>query len=283
MILITTAGKVGTEAARLLAQQDEAVRVLVRDPAKASALTQAGAQVIQGDLEIPATIDAAMRGVSAVVLVSPAVPAQELNVISSAVRAGVEHVVKITSKASADSPIPRRRDQTAIEDALIASGLGYTLLRNNAYMQNLLMLAPAIANTQSFGSSAGDGRIGMIDARDVGAVAAQIARSPATHFNKTYWPSGPVAITYADAAGILSEILARPIAYHPLTVEEQTQVMVDAGLPDTLAAMNAQALALFADGDSDWITNDVPAILGRPARTFAQFANDHASAFSYPR
>ena len=147
-------------------------------------------------------------------------------------------------------------------------------------MQNLLMLAPAVANTQSFGSSAGDGRIGVIDARDVGAVAAQIARSPATHSNRTYWPSGPVAITYADAAGILSEILGRPIAYHPLTVEEQTQVMVDAGLPDTLAAMNAQALALFADGDSDWITNDVPAILGRPATTFAQFANDHASAFS---
>ena len=280
MILITTAGKVGTEAARLLAEQDQPVRVLVRDPRKASALTQAGAQVIQGDLEIPATIDAAMRDVSAVVLVSPAMPAQELNVIDSAVRAGVEHVVKITSKATADSPIPRRRDQTAIEDALIASGLGYTLLRNNAYMQNLLMLAPAVANTQSFGSSAGDGRIGIIDARDVGAVAAQIARSPATHSNRTYWPSGPVAITYADAAGILSEILGRPIAYHPLTVEEQTQVMVDAGLPDTLAAMNAQALALFADGDSDWITNDVPAILGRPATTFAQFANDHASAFS---
>ena len=72
------------------------------------------------------------RGVTSVVLVSPAIPRQELNVVDSAVRASVEHVVKITSKASADSPIARRRHQAEIENDLIASGLGYTLLRNNA-------------------------------------------------------------------------------------------------------------------------------------------------------
>jgi uncharacterized protein YbjT (DUF2867 family) len=63
---------------------------------------------------------------------------RELNVVASAARAGVGHVVKITSKASADSPIARRRDQTEIENGLIASGLGCTLLRNNAYMQNFV-------------------------------------------------------------------------------------------------------------------------------------------------
>ena len=167
MILITTAGKVGAEAARLLAQRGEPVRVLVRDPEKATALAQAGADVAVGDLDVPATVDAAMRGISAAVLVSPAIPAQELNVVASAAGAGVGHVVKITSKASADSPIARRRDQTEIENGLIASGLGDTLLRNNAYMQNFLMLAPAIAQTGSFGSSAGDGRVGMVDTRDV--------------------------------------------------------------------------------------------------------------------
>jgi uncharacterized protein YbjT (DUF2867 family) len=96
-----------------------------------------------------------MRGVSAVLLVSPAIPAQELNVAASAVRAGAGHVVKITSKASADSPIARRRAQAELQNGLIASGLGYTALRNNAYMQNFLVLAPAIARTSSFGSVAG--------------------------------------------------------------------------------------------------------------------------------
>ncbi|MDX6333784.1 MAG: hypothetical protein QOG05_1124 [Streptosporangiaceae bacterium] len=280
MILITTAGKVGSEAARLLAQREEPVRVLVRDPDKATALAQAGVEVAEGDLEVPATIDAAMQGVSTVVLVSPAIPGQELNVIDSAVRAGVEHVVKITSKASADSPIARRRGQTEIEDGLIASGLGYTLLRNNAYMQNFLMLAPAIAKTSSFGSSTADGRVGLIDARDVAAVAAEIAVSPAPHAEKTYWPTGSERLSYSDAAAVLSKVLGRPITFHPLTFEEERQAMINAGVPEIVAEMNAQALSLFAQGDSDWITDDVPSLLGRPARTFEQFATDHAGAFS---
>jgi uncharacterized protein YbjT (DUF2867 family) len=280
MILVTTAGKVGAETARLLAQRGEPVRVLVRDPEKATALAQAGAEVTQGDLEVPVTIDAAMQGVSAVVLVSPAIPAQELNVVASAVRAGAGHVVKITSKASADSPIARRRGQAEIENALITSGLGYTLLRNNAYMQNFLMAAPSIAKSNSFGSAARDGRVGMIDTRDVAAVAAEIAAAPAPHAGKTYWPTGPQAITFSDAAAALSKVLGRPITFQPLTVEEQTRAMIDIGLPESLAAMNAQAVALFADGDSDYVTDDVPSILGRPARTFEQFATDYTAAFS---
>jgi uncharacterized protein YbjT (DUF2867 family) len=280
MILITTAGKVGSEAARLLAQRGEPVRVLVRDPGKATALAQAGVEVAEGDLEVPATIDVAMQGVSAVVLVSPAIPAQELNVVGSAVRAGVGHVVKITSKASADSPIARRRGQAEIENGLIASGLSYTLLRNNAYMQNFLMLAPAIVKMSSFGSSTGDGRVGMIDARDVAAVAAEIAVSPALHAGKTYWPTGPGRLSYSDAAAVLSKVLGRPITFFPLTFEEERQAMINAGVPEAVAEMNAQALSLFAQGDSDWITDDVPSLLGRPARTFEQFATDHAAAFS---
>jgi uncharacterized protein YbjT (DUF2867 family) len=221
-----------------------------------------------------------MRGVSSVVLVSPAIPAQEVNVVDSAVRARVGHVVKITSKASADSPIARRRDQAAIEDRLIASGLGYTLLRNNAYMQNFFMSAPSIAKTSSFGSAAGNGRLGMIDTRDVAAVAAQIAATPAAHAGKTYWPTGPESISFADAAQVLSKVLGRPIAFEPLTVQEQTQALIEVGLPESLAAMNAQAVGLFAEGDCDYVTDEVPSILGRPARSFAQFATDHAAAFS---
>jgi uncharacterized protein YbjT (DUF2867 family) len=98
MILVTTVGKVGAEAARLLAERQEPVRVLVRHPDKATSLAQSGVEVVEGDLEVRATIDTAMKGVSVVVLVSPAVPTQELNVVESAGRAGVEHVVKITSR-----------------------------------------------------------------------------------------------------------------------------------------------------------------------------------------
>jgi len=280
MILITTAGKVGSEAASLLAQRGTPVRVLVRSLEKAKALVQARVELVEGDLDDPATIDAALRDVKAVVLVSPAVPVQELNVIDSAVRAGVAHVVKITSKASADSPIARRRWQTEIEAGLIASGLGYTLLRNNAYMQNFLALAPAIAKTNSFASSVGTGRVCLIDARDVAAVAAEVAAAPAAHVGKTYWPSGPELLSYSDVAAVLTKVLDRPISYRHRTFEEDKHAMIQAGVPEPIAEMNAQAFSLTAEGDAAWITDDVPTLLNRPARSFEQFATDYAAAFS---
>jgi uncharacterized protein YbjT (DUF2867 family) len=280
VILVTTAGKVGSETASLLRHRDMPVRVLVRDPTKASALAAVGAEAAFGDLDVPASIDAAMAGVQTVVLVSPAVPAQELNVIRSADHAGVGHVIKATSKASADSPIARRRGQAEIEAGLAAAGIPHTLLRSNAYMQNVLMLAPAIATASSFGSAAGQGRTGMVDARDVAAVAAQIAAAPAAHAGQTYWLTGPELISNYDVADVLSRLLGRAITYREITFEENRDAMIRAGVPAPIAEMNAQAFSLTAEGDAEWITGDVPALLGRPARSFEQFAAHHATSFT---
>jgi len=280
VILVTTAGKVGSETVRLLRERDVPVRVLARDPAKVTALAEAGAEVAAGDLDVPAAIDDAMTGVSTVVLVSPAVPAQELNVVASAARAGAGHVVKATSNASADSPIARRRWQAEIEAGLAASGIPHTLLRSNAYMQNVLTLAPAIATTSSFGSAAGPGRSGLVDARDVAAVAAQIAAAPAAHAGHTHRLTGPGLISNYDVAAVLSKLLGRTITYRELTVEENTDAMTRAGVPAQIAEMNAQAFSLTAGGDAEWVTGDVPSLLRRPARSFEQFAADYAAAFS---
>ena len=280
-ILVTGAtGKVGSEAVRVLRRGGTPVRALVRSAARAEQLAAVGAEIAEGDLAAPSSIDAAMAGVTSVILVSPGDPVQEKNVIDSAVRAGVAHVVKVTSDATPDSPIARRRWHAEIETALIASGLGYTLLRSNAYMQNFLALAPAIARTHSFGSSTGAGRIGLVDARDVGAVAAEIAASPAGHVGQTYWLTGPELISYPEAAGILSEVLGRPISYRLTTFEDDKQAMIMAGIPEPVAQMNAQAFGLVSAGDAAWLSEDVPSILGQPARSFEQFATDYATAFS---
>lgn len=280
MILVTTAGKVGSEASRLLGQHHVAARVIVRNAEKAAALATEGVDVVTGNLEVPASIDAAMEGASSVVLVTAPVVRQELNVIDSAVRAGVEHIVKITTKASTDSPIARRRNQAEIENALIASGLGYTLLRNNAYMQNFLMMAPGIAKGNSFSTASGDGRVGHVDMRDVAAVAAEIAASPSAHAGKTYWPTGPEVLSGTEVAAVLSRVLGRTIRFRPITFEEQKQAMINVGLPEAVADDNALAVALMADGDCDYLTDDVPSILGRPARSFERFATDYAAAFA---
>jgi uncharacterized protein YbjT (DUF2867 family) len=280
MILVTGAtGKIGSEAVRLLRQQDQPVRAMVRDPDKAAPLAAAGATITRADFDDPASIDQAMAGVDTVILVSPAVPAQELNVIASASRPGVKHVIKVTSKASADSPIARRRGQAEIEAGLAASGLPHTLLRGNAFMQNTLALAPAIKKTGGFGSSAGSGRVGMVDARDVAAVAAEIATAPGEHAGRTYWLTGPALISFADVAAILSQVRERPVTYRPVSFEEDRAAMIRAGVPAAIAEMNAQAFSLIAEGEAAWLSEDIPALLGRPARSYEQFATDFAAVF----
>ena len=281
MIVVTGAtGKVGGEAARLLAERGVAVRAVVRDPAKAVALREAGAQVAVADLDDAGALDAALAGADAVILVSPAVPAQELNVVAAAARAGVGQVTKVSSKASPDSPVARRRGQSQIEAGLAASGLAHTILRPNAFMQNFLALAPAIRATGGFTSSAGAGRVGLTDARDVAAVAAHIAADPTAHVGADYRVTGPDLVTYAQVAATLSAVLGRTVTFTPSTFEQDRAAMLAAGVPAALAEMNAQAFSLIAQGDAQWLSQSVPTLLGRPARTFAAFAADHRSAFA---
>jgi len=120
----------------------------------------------------------------------------------------------------------------------------------------------------------------MIDARDVAAVAAGIAASPAPHAGKTYWLTGPALISYYDVAAVLSRLLGRTITYRELTFDQDKDAMIRAGVPGPVAEMNAQAASLTADGDAAWVTDDVPSLLGRPARSFGEFATDYATAFS---
>jgi uncharacterized protein YbjT (DUF2867 family) len=280
MILITTAGKVGSEAAALLGQSATPARILVRDHGRATALASLGIEVVTGDLDDASTLMDAMNRVTAVILVSPAVPAQELRVIAAAAQAGVQHIVKVTSKASPDSPIARRRGQSEIEAGLAASGVDHTLLRANAYMQNFLALAPMIAATDGFASSAANGRVGLVDARDVAAVAAQIATHPDEQAVNTYWITGPELLSYRDVADILSRTLHRTITFRARTAEEDQAAMTAAGIPAPIAEQNAQAFSLIATGDAEWLSDDTTKILGHPGRSFQQFADDHATAFT---
>jgi uncharacterized protein YbjT (DUF2867 family) len=147
-------------------------------------------------------------------------------------------------------------------------------------VQDFLMMARGIAETSSFGTATSDGRIGHVDTRDVAAIAAEIAASPATHAEKTYWPTGPEVLSAKEVAAVFSRVLGRTITFHPITVAEQKQAMLNVGLPENVAEDNSRAVALMAEGDCDYVTNDVATIVGRPPRSFEQFASDYAAAFS---
>ncbi|GAA5161009.1 MULTISPECIES: SDR family oxidoreductase [Amycolatopsis] len=162
MILVATAGKAGTEAALLLASAGAGVRVLVRDVGRHEGLRIPGVELVVGDLRDSAIVKDAVTDADGVVLVSPAAPGEELGVVEATAAARVKHVVKLTH-------------------------MGYTLLWSNAFMQNLLAMAPRTAQTDSFAASTGRGRVGLIDARDVAAVAARVMSDPGAHAGKTYW------------------------------------------------------------------------------------------------
>ncbi|MCO6000266.1 SDR family oxidoreductase [Actinoallomurus rhizosphaericola] len=282
MILVTGAtGKVGSEAVRLLAAQHHPTRALVRDPARAPYGGAAGVEIAVGDFDRPATLDAAMRGVDTVVLVTPSRPAQEIAVIDSALRHGVTHIVKITNhRATADSPVGRRRDHARIEAHLKATGLAYTLLAPNLFMQNLLAAAPMIKQTGGFTMSAGDGRFGMVDARDVGATAAVIAAAPQEHAGRTYLLTGPELLTYAEVAKELTYALGREIEYRRISPDEHREAMIQAGVPEAVATSNAQVFGLIAEGDAEWLSDDVASVTGTPPRSMRTFLAEHVTAFS---
>ncbi|HJP78957.1 MAG TPA: NmrA family NAD(P)-binding protein [Pseudonocardiaceae bacterium] len=283
MILVTGAtGTVGSEAVRLLSASHQPTRALVRDPSRVAHRDELAdkIEIVTGDFDRPDTLDAALEGIDTVILVSPAVPAQEIAAIDSAVRQGVSHIVKITSKASADSPVDRRRGQARIEAHLESTGLAYTLLRSNAYLQNLLALAPMIRQTQGFTMSADEGQVGMIDARDVAAAATAVATAPDAHTGRTYWLTGPDLITYSDIAKELSAALGHEIEYRRILPDEHRAAMIRAGVPETVATSNAQAFGLIAEGDAAWLNDDVATLTGTAPRSLRTFITEHAAAFA---
>ncbi|WP_329259943.1 SDR family oxidoreductase [Actinoallomurus sp. NBC_01490] len=283
MILVTGAsGKIGSEAVRLLAEQKHPTRALVRDPSRApGGEAWNGVEIAVGDFDRPDTLDAAMRGIDTVLLISPSVPGQEIAVIDSAVRQGVEYVVKITNhKASEDSPVDRRRDHARTEAHLKGTGLAYTLLAPNLLMQNLFAVAPMIKQTRGFVMSAGDGRFGMIDSRDVSATAAAVAMAPSRHAGRVYPLTGPELVTYADVAKELTEALGHEVEYRRISPDEHRSAMIQAGVPEPVATSNAQVFGLIAEGDAAWLTDDVTSVTGDPPRSLRTFIADHVGAFA---
>ncbi|MFI6218735.1 SDR family oxidoreductase [Nocardia brasiliensis] len=280
MILVTGAtGKVGSEAVRLLAARHHPTRALVRDPARAAAGGGAGGtEIAVGDFDRPDTLDTPMHGIDTVLLISPSQPVAEIAIIESALRHGVRHIVKITNhKATADSPVDRRRAHARIEAYLKGTGLAYTLLAPNLFMQNLLAAAPMIKQTGGFTMSTGDGRFAMIDARDVGATAAAIAAAPEQHAGRTYLLTGPDLITYAEVAKELTHALGREVEYRRVSPGEHREAMIRAGVPEAVATSNAQVFGLIAAGDAAWLTDDVVSITGTTPRSLRAFITEHVA------
>lgn len=282
MILVTGAtGTNGSELIRQLTAANVPVRALVRDLAKAQKIAGSGVELVEGDFDRPQTLDAALAGVEKAFLLPPFVAdAVELqrNFIAAAQRAGVRHVVKLSVMgADIDSPIVLGRWHGEAERILRNSGLQWTLLRPNGFMQNLLAFAPGIAADGNFYQPAEQARISFVDVRDIATVAAK-SLSEEGHEGKTHKLTGPAAVSFSEVAKALSQATGKTVTYVPVTPERFRVSM--AGNPSWMVDSLDELYGIYRAGYAESVTDTVERVTGRPATSIQQFAHDHAAAFA---
>ena len=198
-ILVTGAtGNAGGAVLNHLSTTDVDLRVLTRNESKAQALRDRGVEdVVIGDFLKPETLGSALEGVGTVFLLTPIDPQQvpqANNVIRAAKESSNEsRIVRLSvHQASHTAPTRISRQHAQIEDELSSSGLPYTLLRPQSFMQNTLMVAPTVAAQGKIYQPFKNGKLGMIDARDIGEVAAKVLTGEG-HEGKVYTLTGPAA------------------------------------------------------------------------------------------
>jgi len=174
--LITGAtGANGTELVKLFAAQNIPVRALVRAKNRAQSIALAGVDVVEGDFDHPETLSAALKGIERAFLLVPSSEdgqKQQLAFVEAAKTSGVKHIVKLSQLgASRDSSQRFLHVHGVVEDAIRASGLAFTFLRPNLFMQGLLSFKTTINSQNAFYAPADEGKISIVDVRDIAQVA----------------------------------------------------------------------------------------------------------------
>ena len=284
MILITGAtGTVGSEVVKRLSAHSIPVRAVTRDPRKADAQRLPHVHVVQGDFDDVESMRRACAGVDRVFLVTNSTARteqQQITFTRVAHQSGVRHIVKL-SQLHADARAPGRflRYHAAVEAAVQASGLTFTFLRPNLYMQGLLYFRQSIQAQRAFFATAGDARISAVDVRDLADVAVA-ALTTAQHDNQSYALTGPEALTFTEMAHQLSRAIGRTIAFVDVPPEAMRAALADQGFPAWQAEGLLEEFAMYRRGEAAGVEPGVRDALGRPARAFAAFARDYAPLFA---
>ena len=274
LLIMGAAGQVGGALVAALRAAGAEVRAAVRDPARAG--LPDGVDVVAADFDRPASVAAAATGARGAFVIGGRNDMPGL--LATLASAGVEHVVLLTSRS-----VLGRVPGNAVADmwasseaALHASGLAWTILRPSGFSSNALRWLPQLAASDTVRGLFGDAAIAAIDPDDIAAVAAAALtgrRHDAHHLEL----SGPAPLTPAAQVEILGRALGRPLRFEPLA-----GAAADAELASLFPPPVADAMRRFFDAgefDDARVVSTVADVLGRPARSFEQWAAAHASAF----
>lgn len=242
-----------------------------------------GVEFVTADFNDPATIRLALEGVDRAFLVtnsSERAEAQQLGFVDLARAAGVRHIVYLSQlHAAKNSPVRFLRYHAVVEDALSSSGVTFTNLRPNLYMQGLLGFRASIGSEGRFFAPIGQARVSLVDVRDIAAVAAA-ALTESGHEGKIYDLTGPEALTHAQMASQLSDALGKPVTFVDVPERAMRDALVGFGFPEWQADGLVEDYAHYRRGEASTVSSAVRDVTGHPPRPFAAFARDYRHAFS---
>ncbi len=277
-ILVTGAtGNLGRAVVRTLANKGFEVKAGSTKPEKAPVLTDVAA--VKVVYEDPGTVAAALAGVAGLFLVAPLLdteaPAKLIPVIDQAREAGLRHII-FNSALGVDQneAAPLR----VIERYLMASGVNYTILRPNFFMENFStgFIAPMIAQGGIF-LAAGDAKTSFISTADIAEVAAQAFQNE--RYGMAYNLTGPEALDHAEVARIISAVSDKEITYHPVSEEAMLRGARDSGLPEGAVQYMAVLYDAVRHGWMAAVTEDVKKATGQEPISFAEFARKNAACW----
>lgn len=281
MILVTGAtGSVGGEVVDRLLEQGEKVRVLTRNPE--GARRWAGAvDVVAGDLSDPGSLGPALDRVDRafLLLVLPGIP--QAGPIMDAVRdAGVEHAVLLSSiRAGSAQDSALKQVNLAAEAAVRDSGLGWTVLRGGTFMSNTLPWAASVRTERVVRAFGGGFRSSAVDPRDVGAVAARVLADPIPHRSRTHTLTGGEVVTVTEQVAVLGDLLGEPVTFEELPEAVTRAAMVEQLHYPPALADSMVTMLRNADESLTQVDGAVAEVLGRPPRSFREWAADHIEVF----
>ncbi|MBB3118323.1 SDR family oxidoreductase [Pseudoduganella violacea] len=248
------------------------IAAVVRDPAKAGALSAQGVQLRQADYNDPASLDAAFQGADKILLISSSEVGQRLpqhrNAVEAAKRAQPK-LLAYTSVLHADtSPLGLAGEHKATEELIRASGLNYTILRNGWYFENY---HNSIVGGPAHGvvlGSAGEGRIAAAARADYAdaAVAVLTAEEPP---QAIYELGGDHPFTMAELAAEIARQSGQPVAYQNLPQAEYKAALLGWGLPEGLASLIADSDIGASQGGLDDRSRSLSQLIGRPTQTLS--------------
>ncbi|AXB42379.1 SDR family oxidoreductase [Amycolatopsis albispora] len=276
-VLVTGAtGTIGSTLVPALRARGVTVRAMIRNPDR----PVPGVENVVADLQDPASVAAALKGVDAAFLNSPSAPdaaAIQIRFANLARDAGVPRLVLLSQYAArVDSPVRFLRWHAQVEAHVRELGFEHTVLRPNLYLQALLAFAGTIAQGW-FAAPIGDAAVSAIDTRDIADAAAAVLTGDG-HGGRTYTLTGPHAITHTEIADALSVATGRAIAFRDVPAG-QFAAALSGLLPPWQVDGLVEDYAHYARGEAAEVHTSVADLTGRPARAVTAFARDHATAF----